>query len=108
MLESEKVIMATRIEQLADAFLVVATVYHYMVGIVEPYTSDELDGAEQLLITRSNEQDNENPDLELALDLIEHARLIGNFLPACEHCGSTEGQYVPPGSGDAVCLHCGE
>lgn len=25
----------------------------------------------------------------------------------CPSCGSDEGQYVPPGSGDAACLHCG-
>jgi hypothetical protein len=28
--------------------------------------------------------------------------------PACGACSSTEGAYVPPGSGDAHCLHCGE
>lgn len=104
--------MATRIEQLADAFLHVATVNHYMVGIVEVYTPDELDGAEQLLITRSNSDNNENPDLELALDLIEHARLV-NFIrveqrkgkyvgPACELCGE------PAGEGGAMCPACKE
>lgn len=25
----------------------------------------------------------------------------------CAKCGSTEGAFVPPGSGDAFCLHCG-
>jgi len=25
----------------------------------------------------------------------------------CLQCGSIEGAYVPPGSGDAFCLHCG-
>lgn len=26
--------------------------------------------------------------------------------PACPACGHTDGAYVPPGSGDALCLHC--
>lgn len=26
---------------------------------------------------------------------------------SCAECGSFEGCYVPPGSGDAYCLHCG-
>lgn len=46
--------MATRTEQLADAYLTVARVNHYMVGITETVTDDELSGAEQLLITRQN------------------------------------------------------
>lgn len=68
-----------RAEQLAEAFVHVATVNHYQVGIVGSYTPEELDEAEQLIITRDNAADNKDPILELALDLMEHARLV-NFI----------------------------
>ena len=46
----------TRAEQLADAFEAIARVNHYMVGIIdEEVTLDELDDAEQILITRQND-----------------------------------------------------
>lgn len=32
--------------------------------------------------------------------------IVDAVAPACPTCGSTEGQYVPPGSGDSYCLHC--
>lgn len=71
--------MAERYEQLADAFVAVATANHYMVGITDIYTPEELDDAEQVLINRSNDANNSNDVLELALDLVEHARLV-NFI----------------------------
>lgn len=50
-------------------------------------------------------------DLANAIDHLGVARelLGGEKLEraACPECGSTEGSYVPPGSGDAACLHCG-
>lgn len=66
--------MATRTEQLADALIKVATANHYMVGIVEPFTDEELDGAEQLIITQDNATEPDNAITSLALDIIEHER----------------------------------
>ena len=70
--------MATRSEQLADAYIAVAIAHHYMVGIVEPVTDEERDAAEQILITKQNAL---NPQhglayarFELALALIEYDR----------------------------------
>ncbi len=64
----------TRSEQLADAFLLVARANHYMVGIVEAYTVEEILDAEQIIITWSNDADNEDKSIELALDLIEDTK----------------------------------
>lgn len=65
----------TRAEQLADAYEAVASADHYMVGIVETVTDDELGDAQQILITRQNALTDESGEafkvLELALDLIE-------------------------------------
>jgi len=44
-----------RHEQLADAYLLVSEADHYMVGIVEKVTHDEMDAAEQVLIARQND-----------------------------------------------------
>lgn len=68
--------MATRAEQLAEAYLEVARVNHYMVGIVEPVTDDELAAAEQLLIGGQNALDRTSEARrylrhELALDLVQ-------------------------------------
>ena len=70
----------TRAEQLAEAFELVAKTNHYMIGIVEPYTADELQEAKQLLITRQNRLSEPGPALaayydrlDLALDLVEAA-----------------------------------
>ncbi len=63
----------TRSQQLADAFYAMAYANHYMVGIVEAYTVEELLDAEQILIDR--EVINlPNDTLDLALDLIEDAK----------------------------------
>lgn len=63
-----------RPEQLANAYEHVARVNHYMVGIVEPTTYDELCVAQQIMIERQNRLSPNHAahrDLELALDLIE-------------------------------------
>lgn len=66
----------TRGEQLATAYEAVARVNHYMVGIVETVTDDELAEAEQILITRQNNLPRVDRApyrrLSLALTLIEH------------------------------------
>ncbi len=57
--------------------MTVATANHYMVGIVESVTADEIDAAEQILIDRQNSIHHESPmwqRLEFALDLLEHMR----------------------------------
>ena len=68
----------TRTEQLAEALLAIARVDHYTVGIVEPITNDELDGAEQLIISGQNALPMQSGTLydicNLALDIIEHMR----------------------------------
>jgi hypothetical protein len=69
--------MMTREQQLADAYIHVATIDHHMVGIVENVTDDERDAAEQILIAGQNELTEDNPmwrTLDLALDLIENDR----------------------------------
>lgn len=66
----------TRSEQLADAYEAVARVNHYMVGIVEVVTYDELSDAEQILITRQNDTATKSASfkrIDLALDLIQAA-----------------------------------
>lgn len=64
----------TRHEQLADAFVAVATANHYMVGVVERYTREELDAAYQIVIDRDNTAGNNDAALNLALDLMEDAK----------------------------------
>lgn len=67
-----------RPEQLAEAWVRVATVNHYMVGIVEPYTIEELEAAYQILIDLSNASDNKDANIELALDLVNHVLNFGH------------------------------
>jgi hypothetical protein len=62
-----------RPDQIADAFVAIATANHYMVGFVERATYDELAAAEQILIARDNAENNANEVLNLALDLIAAA-----------------------------------
>lgn len=63
--------------QLADAYEAVARTNHYMVGVVEKVTFDELCEAEQELIHRQNDLPNDKTlrywVLDFALDLIEAA-----------------------------------
>jgi hypothetical protein len=61
-------------EDLAEAYIHVARVNHYLVCVASGYTHDELDAAEQLLITRDNAANNNDAVLNLALDLLEHDR----------------------------------
>jgi len=58
-------------KNIATAFLAIARANHYMVGFINVATSDQLEKAKQILITWSNAKDNKDPELELALDLIE-------------------------------------
>jgi hypothetical protein len=70
--------MATRPEQLADAYEAIA----HMVGIVGTVTACELDAAEQILIIRQNEGKQSGARykrLDLALNLIESVRK-GSFI----------------------------
>jgi hypothetical protein len=57
--------------QIANAFVAIAEVNHYMVGFINVATREELEKAEQILIVRSNALNNKNSTLELALHLIE-------------------------------------
>lgn len=66
--------MGTRTEDLAEAMLAIARVNHYMVGLVEPVTYDELTGAQQVLIDQQNAQPEGSEvwqQCDLALDLLE-------------------------------------
>ena len=66
----------TRGEQLARAFLAVARANHNMVGIVAPYTRDELHEAQQYVIDHQNRLTARSRSwdvADLALDLIEQA-----------------------------------
>jgi hypothetical protein len=65
------------VEQLAVAYEAVARLDHYMVGVVAPYTDEELDAAEQVLIEKQNAGPQRGARynvLERALDLIEDSR----------------------------------
>lgn len=67
------------IKQLAFAYEAVAKLNHHMVGVVALHTDDELDAAEQLLITKQNagpQKGAKYNTLERALDLIESARTM--------------------------------
>ena len=59
----------SRPEQIANAFVAIAEINHYMVGFINIATREELEKAEQILIIRANKMEH-NPTLELALDLI--------------------------------------
>lgn len=74
----------TRVEQLVEALILVSRADHYMVGIVEPVTLNELEGAKQALIDKENaltaddsltntEAIGEGEVVGRALDLVEHA-----------------------------------
>lgn len=63
-----------RFEQLARALVKVAKANHYMIGIVEPVTQDEIDGAQHWLVSLQNKKPQLSRGyeiLELALNLIE-------------------------------------
>lgn len=70
------VLRGTNPEHLAEAYVHVAMVNHYLVVVAPGYTEDDLDQAEQILISRDNEADNQEPALNLALDLLEHDRRV--------------------------------
>ena len=56
-------------QHIAEAYLHVATVNHYLVVVSPVYTSDELDAAEQILIATDNAESTQTT--KLALDLLE-------------------------------------
>lgn len=66
----------TNPKDIMQAYLRVAACNHYLVGVVGDFTQDELDEAEQMLITMSNDEGNKDPVTELALDLLEEAAKI--------------------------------
>lgn len=70
---------SARALQLADAFYSIAYADHYMVGLIEPVTADELDEAEQLLIARQNavQAYQLRKNYDLALDLLDAQRKKG-------------------------------
>lgn len=63
-----------RFEQLSEAFYKVARANHYMVGVTETFTDDELIGAYGRLIDIDNSRSTEHT--RLALTLIEHEKLV--------------------------------
>lgn len=60
-------------QAIANAFIQIAEVNHYMIGFTHHASMNELQEAKQILITLDNAQHNLNPVLNLALDLIELA-----------------------------------
>lgn len=66
--------MAINPAHIADAYRIVAGVNHYLVRVDPVYTREELDEAEQILITVDNALDNKDKILKIALDLLEHDR----------------------------------
>ena len=61
-------------EHLAEAYIKVAQADHYLVCVAPECTEDDLDAAEQILISRDNAADNKDPVLNLALDILEDNR----------------------------------
>jgi hypothetical protein len=61
----------TRAEQLAEAYILTSMVDHYMIGVVEPVTFDDLEAAKAILIDYDNAENNKNNIINLALDLVE-------------------------------------
>jgi hypothetical protein len=60
-----------RARHIALAFQRIAEANHYLVGFVGPASLSELQMAEQILIVRSNNENNNNKTIELALDLLQ-------------------------------------
>jgi hypothetical protein len=68
--------MSTNPAHLADAYIAVAVVDHYLVGVVRGCTLDELAAAEQLLISMDNAVNNGSRVISRALDLMETDRRV--------------------------------
>lgn len=65
----------TRPEQLADALIAIAATDHYMIGLAEKVTLDELRDAEQILIEIQNSTPTNSrywSELNAALDICEN------------------------------------
>lgn len=56
---------------IADEYVAVAKANNYLVDVKGGHSLEELEAAEQLLITRDNAANNGDETLNLALDLIE-------------------------------------
>lgn len=70
-----------RSEQLADAYMRLARANHYMLGITETVTDDELDAAEQILIPIEYGETRKAKLARLALDMLDHDRKARRHLP---------------------------
>ena len=70
--QPETLQMALNPEHLADAYVHIARIDHYLVGIPAKPNYDELRATEQILIERDNATNNADTVLNFALDLIEH------------------------------------
>jgi hypothetical protein len=102
--------MTTRAEQLAEAYLEIARVNHYMVGIVDgAVTDDELSAAEQILIAGQNAlTDASMPRTaarvlryELALDVLQaEQRERTSAASQAEHDAACAADSAPYGLGD--------
>jgi hypothetical protein len=70
--------LVTRPQHVASALLALARADHYMIGLIEDITLEELNDAEQILITRQNRCRTTNSiyyrTLDRALDLLDIRR----------------------------------
>lgn len=64
---------------IANAYISVARVNHYLVRVAN-CTREELDAAEQILITLNNAANNQDAVLNLALDIIEQDQKATPYL----------------------------
>lgn len=64
------------IKELADAYIRVAKINKYLIIVAPTYGVEDLDEAEQILITLSNARNNNDKTIELALDLLDHDRKV--------------------------------
>lgn len=72
-----EVVNVVTIKHLVEAFEHVARVNHYMVGVVGTFTDQELDAAEQIMISKQNDckrQGQRYELLERALGLVDDTR----------------------------------
>ena len=68
----EQIDLRNRATEIAYAFTKIASVDNYLVGFVGEVSLEELEEAEQILISWSNSEDNKNDITEYALDLIQY------------------------------------
>lgn len=76
-INTQKALNVVAVKQLAEAFVHIAKVNHYMVGLVHTYDIDDLDAAEQILIDRQNAGPQKGAQYKLldrALDVLDAER----------------------------------